>query len=84
MFVEVAVNLPPIRGTFDYHLPDELHGRVQSGHLVTVPFGKRRVQGVVIALRDQAAVPETRPIEALVDPDPVLTPAQLELARWLP
>jgi primosomal protein N' (replication factor Y) len=83
MFVEVAVNLPPIRGTFDYHLPDELLDRVQSGHLVTVPFGSRRVQGVVIGLRDQAAVPETRPIEALVDPDPVLTPAQLELARWL-
>ena len=83
MFVEVAVNLPPVRGTFDYHLPGELQGRVQPGHLVTAPFGSRLVQGVVIGLHEQAAVPETRPIEALVDPDPVVTPAQLELAAWL-
>ncbi len=83
MFVEVAVNLPPVRGTFDYHLPDDLRDRVLPGHLVTAQFGSRRVQGIVVALRDQAAVPETRPIESLVDPDPVLTPAQLELAGWL-
>jgi primosomal protein N' (replication factor Y) len=83
MFVEVAVNLPPVRGTFDYHLPAELQGRVQPGHLITAPFGSRRVQGVIIALRDQAAVTETRPIESLVDPDPVLSLKQLELAHWL-
>jgi primosomal protein N' (replication factor Y) len=83
MFVEVAVNLPPVRGTFDYHLPDELEGRVQPGHLVTAPFGSRRVQGVVVALQQHAKVPETRPIEELVDPDPVLTSNQLTLAAWL-
>jgi primosomal protein N' (replication factor Y) len=83
MFAEVAVNLPSIRGTFDYHLPSNLQGSVDPGHLVTVPFGSRRVQGVVINLRDQASVPDTRAIEALVDPDPVLTTKQLEFARRL-
>jgi primosomal protein N' len=29
------------------------------------------------------AVPDTRPLDALIDPDPVLTTAQLDLARWL-
>jgi primosomal protein N' (replication factor Y) len=83
MYAEVAVNLPPIRGTFHYHIPPQLEGSIRSGHLITATFGRRKVQGVVLALSDTSPVEETRPIENLVDPDPVLTPAQLELAKWL-
>jgi primosomal protein N' (replication factor Y) len=83
MYVEVAVNLSPVRGTFHYHVPAELQQRVRLGHLVTAPFGSRRVQGVVVGLPPVPEVPETRPIIDLVDPEPVFTPAQLELARWL-
>ena len=83
MFVEVAVNLPPVRGTFHYHIPPELEGTIRSGHLITATFGRRKVQGVVLNLTDRASVEETRPIDDLLDPDPVLTPAQLELAKWL-
>lgn len=83
MYVEVAVNLPPVRGTFDYHLPPSLRGHVSPGHLVTASFGKRRVQGVVIRLVKTSSVPETKPIESLLDPLPVLTQSQLELAQWL-
>lgn len=82
-FARVAVNLPPVRGAFDYHLEGKLLGRALPGHLVVVPFGSRRVQGVVIANPAEPAVPETRPVESLVDPDPVITPPQLELAHWL-
>jgi len=82
-FAEVAVNLASVRGTFHYHLPSELEGLLQPGHLVTAPFGPRRVQGVVLRLLPEAEVPETRPVESLLDPDPVLTPTQLDLARWL-
>jgi primosomal protein N' (replication factor Y) len=83
MFVEVAINLPQVRGTFDYHLPPTLRNQVAHGHLVTVPFGKRRVQGIVINTPDKPAVPETRPVESLVDPHPVVTLDQIALARWL-
>jgi primosomal protein N' (replication factor Y) len=83
MFVEVAVNLPPVRGTFHYHIPLELEGKVRPGHLITATFGRRKVQGVVLTLSDMAPVEETRPIDLLVDPYPVLTPHQLELARWM-
>ncbi|MFN2147566.1 MAG: primosomal protein N' [Anaerolineales bacterium] len=82
-FAEVAVNLPPVHGTFDYHVPPRLRSTIAVGHLVTVPFGTRRVQGVVIRLPAQPAVSETRPIEDLVDPQPVLTETQIELARWM-
>jgi primosomal protein N' (replication factor Y) len=83
MFVEVAVNLPAVRGTFHYHLPNELVGQVSPGHLVTAPFGHRQVQGIVLSLSETSPVPETKPIQMLLDPKPVLTPAQLELGRWL-
>jgi primosomal protein N' (replication factor Y) len=83
VFAEVVVHAPPVRGWFHYHLPPELEGRVGPGHLVVVPFGKRRVQGVVTRLLPEAEVPETRPVESLVDPAPVLGPAQLALAAWM-
>lgn len=82
-YVEVAVNLSPIRATFHYHVPSDLQDRVRLGHLVTAPFGSRRVQGVVVGMPSVPEVPETRPIVDLVDPEPVFTSAQLELARWL-
>lgn len=83
MFVEVAINLPRLRGTFDYHLPSPLRGRVEPGHLITAPFGHRNVQGIVVNLLEKPSVAETRPIEGLLDPEPVITPGQLELARWI-
>ena len=83
LFAEVVVNAPPVRGAFHYHLPPALEGRVAPGHLVVVPFGPRRVQGVVTRLLPEPEVPDTRPIESLVDPAPVLGPEQLALAAWM-
>lgn len=83
MYAEVAVNLPPIRGTFSYHVPDQLEARLEAGHLVLVPFGSRTLQGIVLGLGASAPVEATRPITELIDPEPVLTDVQLKLARWL-
>lgn len=82
-YVEVAVNVPQVSGLFHYHLPDELVSQVVPGSLVVAPFGNRPVQGIVIRLLERAEVRETRAIEAVLDPQPVVTPAQMELARWL-
>ena len=79
-FVEVAVNVPQVSGTFHYHLPPELEGAIKPGHLVEVPFGRQQVQGVVFRLVEQPEVPETRAVSSLLDPDAVLTPAQIRLA----
>lgn len=82
-YVEIAVCLPQVQGVYDYHLPAELLGHVQPGHLVLIPFGKQTVQGVVIRRSDQPSVPETKAVLELVDPDIVLTPAQISLAEYL-
>jgi primosomal protein N' (replication factor Y) len=79
-FVEVAVNVPQVSGTFHYHLPAELEGVVKPGHLVEVPFGHQQVQGVVFRFVEQPEVPETRPVLSLLDEQVVLTPAQIRLA----
>jgi primosomal protein N' (replication factor Y) len=86
-FAEVVVFSPARasedRPAFTYDVPQELYGRAVVGSLVVVPFGTRRLYGVVVGLSDKSPVSETRPIESLVDPQPVLTPEQIALARWM-
>ena len=67
-FVEIAVNVSHVNRRFHYHLPPELEGRVDTGHLVTVPFGRQTVQGVVLGLEVQPDVSKTKPILELLDP----------------
>ncbi len=67
-FLEIAVNVPQVAGTFHYHLPPELEGRVEAGHLVEVPFGRQTVQGVVLRPVAEPQVAETRPVLALHSP----------------
>ncbi len=83
MFVEVAVNLPHVYGTFDYRVPEDLEPVITPGQLITVPFGSRVAQGIITEVRDRTDVAETKSIEALLDHIPVITNAQLELARWM-
>jgi primosomal protein N' (replication factor Y) len=86
-FAEVVVFSPARasedRPAFTYDAPQELDRRVAVGSLVLVPFGTRRLYGIVVRLSDRSPVPDTRPIESLVDPQPVLTPEQIALARWM-
>jgi len=86
-YAEIVVNVPIGAGpqTFHYRIPPALAGRLEPGHLVTVPFGPRPAQGVVVALSDTSPLKEEehKDIEGLVDETPVLTPAQIALARWI-
>lgn len=83
IYLEIAVNVPQVRGVFHYHAPPELADRLQPGHFVLVPFGKQTVQGIVLGQVEQPSVPETRPVEALLDPQPVLTAHQIKAAFLL-
>lgn len=80
-FVQIVVNVPAIAGVFDYSVPESLAGRVGVGHLVIVPFGKQTVQGVVFRFIDQPSVRDVKEVIELVDPEPVLTQAQIALAE---
>lgn len=82
-FVQLVVNVPAVSGVFDYALPDLLVGQIGVGHLVIAPFGRQTVQGVVLRFIEQPSVPDVKEIADLVDPAPVMTQAQIELAEAL-
>jgi primosomal protein N' (replication factor Y) len=80
-YVEIAVNVPQVEGVFHYHLPAEFAGIISTGHLVEVPFGRQQVQGIVLRQVEKPGVRDTKAVSALLDPLPVLTPLQIELAH---
>lgn len=82
-YVQVAVNVPAVSGVFDYSIPDELTDQVKVGVLVTVPFGNQMVQGVILRFVDSPSIAQVKPIFYTLDPDPVLTPAQIAFAQSL-
>jgi primosomal protein N' (replication factor Y) len=81
-FLEIAVLAPSAKSVFHYHLPDGME-EPHPGSLVVVPFGPQKVQGVVLGSVPRPEVPETKPVEGILDPLPVLTPCQLNLAKWM-
>lgn len=83
LFADVSINLKQIDRSYHYFVPEALQGQVQPGSLLVVPFGKQTVQGVVLALLDQAEVANPLPITELLVPDTLLSKQQLELAQWL-
>ncbi len=82
MYAEVVVNMP-VEGTFHYHIPAELAGRLQIGHLVEVSFGRQKAQAVILAFDQRAPVRETKPIIRVIDREPVVGEIHLALAQWL-
>ena len=80
-FVQIVVNVPAVSGIFDYAVPESLIGKLGIGHLVIVPFGNQTVQGVIFRFVNQPSVPNVKEVIELVDPEPVLTQAQISLAE---
>lgn len=80
-YAELAVYQANVRRTFHYAVPDDLP--VQVGQLVQVSFRTGLSQGIVLALTDVSPVQRAKPIQAIVMPEPVVTPAQIAFARWL-
>jgi primosomal protein N' (replication factor Y) len=80
----VAVDAP-LRRLFDYLPPRDPDAReLRPGQRVWVPFGRRKVVGVVVELRSESELPlaQLKPVAALIDEEPVIEPALLELLRW--
>lgn len=82
-YAEVAVNAPGAgRRTFSYSIPAHLVD-LQPGHAVWVPFGRRTYQGIVVELTEQPEVERTRPVQDLIEPDPLISKELIGLARWI-
>jgi primosomal protein N' (replication factor Y) len=80
--VEPLTTARALRGPFDYRLPAEMD-HLEVGSVVRVPFGRRRVLGVVVERADSSELPAERlaePIEALEAGAP---PDLVRLGLWV-
>ncbi|KMQ83052.1 primosome assembly protein, partial [Lasius niger] len=79
----LRIALPvPLPGLFDYLPPAS--GDARPGSRVLVPFGRKRLVGVVVACTDHAELaPERlRTVEALLDAEPLLDDELLQSLSW--
>ena len=80
--VEPLTTARALRGPFDYRLPEAMEG-LEVGSVVRVPFGPRRLLGVVVELAETSELPPERlaePIEALEAGAP---PELVRLGLWV-
>lgn len=70
---------------YDYLVPEELAAAARPGMRVYVPFsrGNRRSEGLILALSDHSDYEQLKPIQALLDEEPVLDEGQIKLALFM-
>ena len=71
--VEPLTTARALRGPFDYRVPDDF-GELEIGAVLEVPFGRRRVVGVVVGLASESEFPEDRLLEPIRSLGPGTTP----------
>ena len=78
------VSLPvPLDQPFTYALPETLRHRVREGSRLWVPFGPRKLTGVILRCHDDPPEVQARQALKLIDAEPVLDPHLLALGRWI-
>ncbi len=71
----------PQPGSFTYSVPGDMP--LRRGMSVVVPWRTQWAAGIVLEVSDESEIAEPRPIERVLDPEPVLTTGQLHLAGWI-
>src|SRR5665213_1712579 len=82
MIARVSLELA-LRKEFDYLIPPELVRQVDVGSRVQVPFGPRKVLGVVTALAEESGLVRLKPIIKVIGAQTLVTAKVLKLARWI-
>ena len=81
--VIVDINSEQVDRLFTYSVPEDME--LMPGERVLVPFGPRRLYGVVLetAQETDVAPEKLRPVLSRVDDEPLVLPELLDLARFL-
>lgn len=74
----------PLRRLFDYLPPTTTTPDIQPGSRVRVPFGRRRVIGVVMEIAEGSELDKQRlkPVSELLDKQPLFTPGLFKVLNW--
>lgn len=83
-YAQVAVQRP-LTQTFSYRVAASMMETIRVGSIVEVPFGRTKVQGVVVDLLSKVELPDKRlrTIERILTPDYHIHSELLSLARWI-
>jgi primosomal protein N' (replication factor Y) (superfamily II helicase) len=73
----------PLEQAFTYSLPLTLQHRVKTGARVLVPFGTRKLTGVVLRVHDEPADVPLKDALRLIDAEPVLDDELIALGKWI-
>ena len=82
MIARVSLEIA-LRKEFDYSIPPELAEQVDVGSRVQVPFGARKILGVVTAVAEESGRANLKPILKVIGAQTLVTPKVLKLARWI-
>lgn len=85
LILRVAVP-SPLRRSFDYLMPTTTHNNAapEPGTRVLVPFGKRKLLGIIIEITEHSTVPITKlkPAIQILDTEPLFDATTLQLFIW--
>ena len=82
-YVDVILPLP-LPGLFTYSVPDGMEGRVVFGKRLLVPLGRsKKYIGMAVKMHDEKPAFEVKPIEQVLDENPVLLERQYRLWSWI-
>ena len=82
MVAEVLVEIEKLDKTFTYLIPSNLN--IQIGIRVLVPFGRQKLEGFVVAIKDE--IPheyKLKEIIEVIDDNPILNNELLKLGKYL-
>ena len=78
--VEPLTQARALRGPFDYRVPDRMDAGV--GSVLLVPFGRRRILGVVVETAERSDVPAEKLVEPIEALDGGVPPELVRLGLW--
>ena len=83
-YADVILPLPP-SGYFTYHIPDEFRDQVKPGMRVIVQFGAKKFYSALVhEIHDRKPLGyTTKPIEYLIDSNPIVPAASFRLWEWI-
>ena len=82
-YVDVILPLP-LPGLFTYSVPEGMEGKVVFGKRLLVPLGRsKKYIGMAVKMHDEKPAFEVKPIEQVLDENPVLLERQYRLWSWI-
>lgn len=83
MLAEVVLTniTPKLDKIYHYEIPENL--KISVGSQVLIPFGSSKRSGYVVGLVEKSDVPNLKPIEGLLSPNPAFNEQTLKIAKWI-